>query len=181
MNQPRWITDLVQKLQDLADPADPDRAALAHLRRSLATDPAYVLARVGWLFRAVPGEFRDLDNAILVAGLFALTKGDCPNRKDWSFGRAFGSLPGKADNTSIERRFIDLLDTDIDDLRYKLRQALTLVAPHQLPLDWELLLVHLRQWDHPDRRVQKWWARDFWAAASQDNSDMSDEPSIVES
>jgi CRISPR system Cascade subunit CasB len=180
MNQPRWLTALVDSLEDLADPSHPDRAVLAHLRRGLSADPSYVVARVGWLFRAVPDG--DLFDAVLTAGLFALTKGGCANRKDWSFGKTFGSLPGKGDNASIERRFIDLLDTDREDLDYKLRQAVTLIAQHQLPLDWSLLLLHLRHWDHPDRWVQRRWARDFWAASGeQDRTEIVDEPRIIES
>jgi CRISPR system Cascade subunit CasB len=176
MNLPQWATDMVADLKGLAKPGNPDRATLAHLRRGLSADPAYVLSRVGWLFRGVPDTA--LEDAILGAGLFALSKGDCADRKDWSFGRAFGSIPGGS--ASIERRFVDLLDTDADDLPYKLRQAFTLIAQHQLPLDWSQLLFHLGQWGHPDRWVQKRWARDFWAVAAQADVGTADQPQIVE-
>src|SRR5438105_878989 len=103
---------MVQTLEQLADPT-PQRETLAHLRHGLRgreVNTAYVLARVGWLFCRVPPD--DEADAILTASLFALTKGASPSREGWSVGRAFGSLPGKRDNISIERRFIDLLDTD---------------------------------------------------------------------
>lgn len=71
---PQWAIDLVGALEKLARPEDPDRAALALLRRGLSTDPAHVLAQVGWLFRAVPDHA--VRHALLVAGLFALSKLD---------------------------------------------------------------------------------------------------------
>jgi CRISPR type I-E-associated protein CasB/Cse2 len=171
---------LVDQLEELADRSNPEgRAVLAHLRRGLSANPTYVLARVGWLLNRVPDGY--LLDAILTAALFALAKGACRNRKDHTLGRAFGSLPGIGDSASIERRFIDLLDTDRQDLDYKLRQAITLIAPHELPLDWGLLLVDLHWWDHPDRKVQKRWARDFWAAGAEENTESADKPQVVES
>jgi CRISPR type I-E-associated protein CasB/Cse2 len=123
----------------------------------------YILGRVGWLFHRVP-DFA-LDDAILAAGLFAWVKGGCPQVDKVNFGEAFGAgltLEGKQQR---EKRFIDLLDTDAEELPYKLRQAISLIARDTVGLDWVRLIRHLAHWDHPDRWVQKEWARGFWAAA----------------
>src|SRR5580700_8524759 len=109
-----WADGLVHQLLKIADPDNPDRAALAHLRRGLCGPPDYTLSRVGWLFRGVPDDANDraLENAILAAGLFAWVKGDCPQNGGATFGRAFGSGLSDDDKAQREKRFTDLLDTD---------------------------------------------------------------------
>lgn len=161
----RWAGPLVHRLTELADPKNPNRAALAHLRRGLCGPPDFTLARVGWLFRAIPDEREDraLDSAILAAGLFAWVKGACPQNDGANFGRAFGSGLSEDDKTQREKRFTDLLDTDIEDLPYKLRQAVTLIARNNVGLDWVMLIQDLIHWNHPDRPVHKKWASGFWS------------------
>jgi CRISPR type I-E-associated protein CasB/Cse2 len=168
MSDRPWDAELVEELTALAAPDAPDRAALAHLRRGLDAPLAYTLGRVGWLFRRVPESKGDvlLRSALLVAGLFAWTKGDCRQDGGVNFGAAFGAGLTPEGKQQREKRFIDLLDTDARELPYKLRQALTLIARDAgIGLDWGLLLQHLRHWDHADRWVQKVWARGFWSAA----------------
>ncbi len=173
----RWVVQLVNDLTALVDPKNPNRAALAHLRRGLQATPDYTLARVGWLFRSVPDDH--LEDALLAAGLFAWMKGDCPQRADVNFGAAFGSGLRHDEKTAREQRFIDLLDTDVDELPYKLRQAITLIGRDGVGLDWKLLIGHLGHWHHPDRWVQKEWARGFWGAVEREET--ADEPTTVES
>ncbi len=160
MSDRDWAAELVGRLTALAEPDSPNRAALAHLRRGLCGPPDYTLARVGWLFSTVPNSA--LDHAVLAAGLFAWVRGRCGQAPGVNFGAAFGAGLTVEQKQRRERRFIDLLDTDADDLPYKLRQALTLVEG--AGLDWALLVRHLAQWGHPDRWVQRDWARGFWAA-----------------
>lgn len=176
-----WQGRLVARLVELSDPADPDRAALAHLRRGLGQPLDYTLGRVGWLFAAVPDRAeRAIEMAVLAAGLFALTKGDCPHsrpvprenarqRYGPSFGAAFGDVPTDADKRPREKRFIDLLDTGPAELPHKLRQAVTLIARDGTRLDWHLLIDHLIAWDHRDRWVQTVWARGFWNTGRADD------------
>ena len=161
MSSPKWDVELVDGLTELANPDSPKRAALAHLRRGLAGPLDYTLGRVGWLFRRVP-DFA-LDDAILAAGLFAWVKGDCRQAEKVNFGAAFGAGLTLDEKQQREKRFIDLLDTDADELPYKLRQAVTLIA-RDVGLDWVLFIRHLGYWGHPDRWVQKELARGFWAA-----------------
>ena len=162
----RWAVPLVNRLTELADPGNPDRAALAHLRRGLCGSPDYALARVGWLFRSVrdSADDRELDSAILVAGLFAWVKGDCPQNRGANVGRAFGHGLRDDDKKQREKRFTDLLDTDREELPYKLRQAISLIARDRdgVGLDWVMLIHDLVRWDDPERGVQKKWARGFW-------------------
>lgn len=167
MSDRRWEEELVDELTDLADPEGPNRAVLACLRRGIDLPLDYALSRVGWLFRRVPESKDDLLlwTSVRVAGLFAWIKGDCPQVRGVNFGAAFGASLTLEEKQQREKRFIGLLDTDYEELPYKLRQALTLMARDGIALDWVLLIRHLGSWSHPDRWVQREWARGFWAAA----------------
>jgi CRISPR type I-E-associated protein CasB/Cse2 len=103
------------------------------------------------------------ERAVLAAALFAWTKGACHNTPGVNFGAAFGAGLTLDEKEQREKRFIDLLDTDSEDLPYKLRQAVSLIARSETGLDWALLIRHLGQWNNPERRVQKQWARSFWS------------------
>ena len=173
MKKPEWAVDLVKQLTALADAKNPNRAALAHLRRGLGGPPDYALARVGWLFRRAPDFV--LENAVLAAGLFAWVKGDCPQRDDVNFGAAFGARLTLDEKRQREKRFIDLLDTDREELPYKLRQAITLIARDGGGLDWVRLIQDLDRWGRPSRRVQQEWARGFWSAAESEETAVSEQ------
>ena len=182
MSEPyAWADGLVRQLGKLANPDDPDRAALAHLRRGLCGPPDYTLSRVGWLFRTVPTETNDrvLDNAILAAGLFAWVKGVCPQNGNVNFGRAFGSGLSDDDKAQREKRFTDLLNTDVEELPYKLRQAITLIARDKIGLDWVTLIKHLIHWQDAGRWVQKDWARGFWSTPKAEE-DTADEATFIQ-
>jgi CRISPR system Cascade subunit CasB len=158
-----WQENLVKQLTELARPEGPNRKVLAHLRRGLEAPVDYTLGHVGWLFRRVP-DFA-LSDAVLVAGLFAWVKGAWQQTSDVNFGSAFGNGLTIDEKKQREKRFIDLLDTDMEELPYKLRQAVTLIAQDTIAFDWTLLIRHLGQWSHPDRWVQRDWARGFWSAS----------------
>lgn len=157
-----WVGPFVGRLTRLANPDNPDRAALAHLRRGLGEPAAVTLGRVGWLFNGVPDDRDDnaLDAAVLAAGLFAWAKGRCENVGDVNFGRAFGSGLDEDGKKQREKRFTAILDTPTADLPPVLRQAISLIEG--TALDWRQLILDLMNWDHEDRFVQKHWARGFW-------------------
>lgn len=170
-----WIGPLVAYLEAIALKKDgPDRATLAHLRRSLSESHDRTLAKLGGLFVRVPEH--DVPHAILLAGLYALTKGDCPQTDDVNFGRAFAKVAvAKDDSGSTEKRFIDLLDTDATELPHKLRYAMSLVANAYIGLDWCQLGRDLCAWSHADRYVQKHWARAYWATLTPADDDANDD------
>src|SRR5262249_15248081 len=174
MTDRKWDVELVNDLTRLVDPNNPDRAALAHLRRGMDHSLDYTLGRVGWLFRRVP-DFA-LADAVLAAGLFAWVKGDCKQKEKVNFGAAFGDGLTLDEKQQREKRFIDLLDADAEELPYKLRQTLTLIARDGVGFDWVLLIRHLGQWTNPDRWVQKEWARGFWAAAETNTTADREQP-----
>jgi CRISPR type I-E-associated protein CasB/Cse2 len=174
MSEQRWEDQLVAQLMEFANPDSPTRAVLAHLRRGIDGTIDYTLGRVGWLFSQVPDD--DLDDVVLAAGLFAWVKGDCGNAKKINFGAAFGSGLSQEEKQKREKRFIALLDTDREELPYMLRQAITLIAPNRVGLDWVLLIRHLCQWSHSERWVQQKWARSFWAAPELETTPELEQP-----
>lgn len=68
---------------------------------------------------------------------------------------------------SLTRRLAILLDASLGEgggsLEWRLRQAVKLALSSGAAIDWAALLDDLRNWDRPDQRVQRRWARDFVA------------------
>jgi CRISPR system Cascade subunit CasB len=152
-----WEKQIIEKLRRLAAPPDPDRAALAELRRCLARDLGRTLSRAGRLFNRVPDYA--LEEAALVAALFASHP---RHEQGVRLGDAFRELRDETARGSAEKRFVALLDSEREDLPGRLRQAVFLLRSYEVALDWEQLLTDLRRWDQPSHPVQRDWARRFW-------------------
>ena len=152
-----WIESFIEQLQT-AQPSE-----LAILRRGVSQPTYWVLSRAGNLFRSVPNKGSNEDVTILVAALYAWTKGRCEQTDGVSIGQAYRNyLHGrKADLDQSNRRFIGLLDTEWDDLPNVLRRVILLIKDEAL--DWQQLTWDLLSWNKIDRPVQRRWARDFWA------------------
>ena len=148
----------VSYLEGLRD----DRAALAAMRRGLGRPPGTVADMyryvVPWLAADAPIW---LERAYYtVAALFAYhpAPGSTGNMGD-HFARA---RDPRGDDTAIERRFTALLAAHPDDVDSYLRQAVSLLKSKEVPIEWHQLLSDLLGWGHPDRYVQRQWARAFW-------------------
>jgi CRISPR system Cascade subunit CasB len=142
--------------------AETDTSVVATLRRSLAEEPGsfapsfpIVEPFVGHLSE------RARRTVYLAAGLWALAQrreSGAPVPlveavRRCAHGRASGS---------VEKRFVSLLDAEADELVWRLRHLVQLVASDGIPVDWPGLLKDLLLWNSPDRWVQQRWARTFW-------------------
>lgn len=160
-----------------------DRAAFAELRRSLSFDPGtyppsfppvepFVMeARGAWERNAF----------YLIAGLFALVErplekseitvqdeitedslGLSPTYR--SFGNAVVELYNRRapNNSSIEARFISLLDSDEEQLPNRLRHMVSLVHADEIRIEWTKLLWDVIGWRSEDKPPRVRWARDFY-------------------
>lgn len=154
-------------LYSLADRQD--RGALAALRRSLQDPVGMSAAACPYVVPFLPKEpdlYRERAY-FLVAALFGLAG---THAKGVSIGDAFrriaaaGSSDGK-DNPSIRARFVALLDAHPEDAGDHLRHVASLARAKEVALDWEKLLRDLLGLRHPERRVQRAWAHDFWGRA----------------
>lgn len=64
---------------------------------------------------------------------------------------------------AVERRFVALLNCHAENLPDHLRRAVGLLRSHEIPIDWSQLLHDIQSWGSPYRKVQRQWARHFWA------------------
>jgi CRISPR system Cascade subunit CasB len=139
-----------------------DSKVRAVLRRSLAFDPGQFAPAYPYVEPFLKDEenFWRRDMFYLVAGLWA---------SHWRFGR--GGVPLKfgkscavyqvaSGSTSMERRFITLLDADTDQLPHRLRQMVALLK--EQTIDFGDLLNSLLYWNDDHKRTQNSWARDFY-------------------
>ncbi|MBG0785444.1 MAG: type I-E CRISPR-associated protein Cse2/CasB [Anaerolineaceae bacterium] len=148
---------LISRLEALADESAPDRGKLATLRRAIQ-DPieAYPIVLP---FLRVNVSNSELDRYALLAALFALhpKSGDTGNMGVHMRQAAGDSVE------ATERRFVNLLRSSLDDLPFLLRQSVSFIRSRDgVVINWEQLRKDLLYWDHPDRFVQKNWARGFW-------------------
>lgn len=149
-----------------------DAGGRARLKRNAgrALTEARDIHRV--FFQALPNDvgLRQEEDFFLIATLFPLV----PHRA--TAGNLGASLRQvrlactNSDNrmNSLDRRFQALLDSDREQLRFRLGQAVRLIAAErdQAALNWEQLLRDVLQWEHPDHFVQLNWARDYFAGSS---------------
>lgn len=151
----------VDYLQSLAD----DRAALAQLRRGLGQPPGTVAEMYRYVARWVgPDTPRRVEHAYyLVAALYAAhpAAGGTGN-----MGDHFRQI-GQEESGPVERRFGRLLVAHPDDLTWALRQAVSYLRSHDVPINWHQLLHDVLSWGSPERFVQQRWAKSFWAQRSE--------------
>jgi CRISPR system Cascade subunit CasB len=147
----------------LARRADSDTSVVSTLRGCLSADrpethtPAFQLIEP--LVAGQPGYVRPA--AYLAAGCWAsaVRQGrGAPVPLPEALRRMAKTAPG------AERRFVQLLDSDTDELAWRMRQIIALVASTGVALDWPALLDDLLRWGSPYRSVQTKWARTFWGA-----------------
>ncbi len=146
-----------------------ERAELAELRRSLAFEagthaPAF---RIVENFAMHTSSRFESDMYYLVAGLFALVERPNPDKpvpylEPRNLGLSVAELfVARQKSKSIEDRFIALLDADIDQVQYRLRQMIALLKDTAL-IDWVELLKDLKYWNAESKTTQRKWAKSFY-------------------
>jgi CRISPR system Cascade subunit CasB len=141
-----------------------DRAALASLRRVLGKRLGDVPRADRVILPWLPSTASDrrTDAYYLIAGLFA--SHPLQSATHTSFGNSFRRLCDAKQRPSLELRFEALLQAREDELPEHLRHLVQLLRADAIPIDWVQLLRDVLAWTDPERRVQRRWARDFWAA-----------------
>lgn len=170
----------VDSLKALAERED--RAALAALRRGMGKPPGGAPEMFPYVVPWVPPNASPWQEEpyYLVAALFALHPMDWPaaeeDHRPTNLGRSFARLANASDSASVERRFVALLNCHRDDLPEHLRHAVSLLASHDVPINWARLLRDIHGWDWEDHPVQRAWARAFWGTASGEEAEKSGTP-----
>ena len=140
------------------------RGALASLRRGMGKVPGQAPEMFRYVLPWLPeNASREQERAyFLLASLLAYHPKNCT---EGNMGNHLGRCRDPQGNDdALERRFSILLAAHPEDLPYYLRQAVSfLKSKDEIPINWSQLLKDLLGWDHPDRYVQRQWARAFWS------------------
>lgn len=159
-----------------------DRAALAALRRGLGKEPGTVIEMHKVLMWRLPRAVsrRREDDYFTVAALFGLHPKESwrpsENRRHTNLGASLGTLrddlkrSGSDSDSSIERRFVAMLNAPKEDLDDHLRHAVGLLKANDVAVDWTQLLNDLRGWDNDSRWKQRDWSRAFWQNTEADGA-----------
>ena len=147
-----WLEELSER----------DTKVRAVLRRSLAFDPGTHIPTFPYVEPFLNGEAEDWRRQMhyLVAGLWAAHWREGRAEATASLAEACALHQVKSGSASTERRFINLLDADREQLPHRLRQMVALLK--EQPIDFQALLHDLLSWSLDKRPVQIAWARDFY-------------------
>jgi CRISPR system Cascade subunit CasB len=156
-----------------------DSRVRATLRRSLAFEPGAFAPAYPYVEPFVNEGDGDWRRAMryLVAGLWALHWREGRPGPGVGLGNACAAYQSASGSSSAERRFINLLDADRDQLPYRLRQMIALL--NDQAIDFEDLLKGLLFWTDDRKRTQNAWARDFYRPANAESAvdqDSREEP-----
>ena len=140
----------------------------AVLRRSLAFDPGTFVQAIPYVEPFVKDEDGSWRRNMLylVAGLWAAHWQEGQRGQPMSLGRACAAHQASSGSTSTERRFINLLDADSDQLPHRLRQMVALLK--EQAIDFDALLKGLLYWNDDQKRTQNAWAHDFYRNMNQE-------------
>lgn len=142
--------------------SEKDTRVRAVLRRSLAFDPGSYSPAFPYVEPFVQGEGNPWRRDIhyLVAGLWAAHWREGRKGATMTIGTACAAHQMASGSASTERRFINLLDADSDQLPHRMRQMVALFKDQAI--DFEALLKGLLYWNDDRKRTQNSWARDFY-------------------
>ncbi|MHB1504470.1 MAG: type I-E CRISPR-associated protein Cse2/CasB [Acidimicrobiales bacterium] len=152
-----------------------DRARLAALRQLVGPEDRWGPDAYATAYPLLPAHLHPNDERrlLVVAGLHALWhqgKGVPAAHSGESLGKSMRVMAtGHTDNGELppaaERRFAVLLASEDERLTHHLRQAITQLSSDGTNVDFAVLFADLHNWDHPDRSVQRRWARAFWTSS----------------
>ena len=149
------------------------RGVMAALRRGLGQSPGAAPEMFPYVVRWLPERYSAHTEATyyLIAALFASHPliSDSGNMG----GHLHSAVLKGANQQSVERRFVALLNCHPDDLGMHLRQMVSFLKSNDVAINWQQLFDDLLHWDHPDHYIQKRWAGSFWVMEKP----ISDEPS----
>lgn len=173
MSEPKTTHPFVEYLQTLVE----DRGALAALRRGLGRPAGHAPEMYPYIIPRLHGRMSRLEEEahFLVASLFAFhaastTQGNLGDH-------LAATIRNEKARQAIERRFVALLNAHPEDLGQLLRHTISFLKSQEQPVNWSQLLLDLCAWNHPDRLVQRRWARAFWSRpiAGEEEPESSDE------
>lgn len=145
-----------------------DTKVRAMLRRSLAFDPGQFVQAFPYVepFVKNEGDSWRRDMHYLVASLWAAHWREGRVGKRLPIGQACAAHQLQSGSASAERRFINLLDADRDQLAHRLRQMTALLKEQDI--DFDAMLKDLLAWNDDQKSKQTAWARSFYRTLNED-------------
>jgi len=159
------VSNFIQKLSGL------DAADRARLKRNAGKTVAEARGINLLIYRLLPPGLTPAqeETYFLVATLYPLAA----EAKRGNLGVSLRQAQKTTNRKGLDRRIEALLDAETSQLPFRLRQTIHYLQSNRVPVDWACLLTDLLQWNHPDRFVQKNWARAYYSTA-----EMNQNPSI---
>jgi CRISPR system Cascade subunit CasB len=161
------MSSFIERLESLNEK---DTKVRAVLRRSLAFDPGAFVPAYPYVEPLLKGEdnlwLREM--RYLVAGLWAAHWREGRSGTPLPIGKACAAYQAASGSSSTERRFINLLDADRDQLPHRLRQMAALLK--EQVIDFDALLKGLLYWNDDQKRTQNAWARDFYRTLNNETA-----------
>jgi CRISPR system Cascade subunit CasB len=147
------VTKFLQNLSAL------DVGGKARLKRD-AGKPLAEAQSLGLFYRLLPYGLNTAQEEIffLLATLYPLAdSGGTGN-----LGTSLRSARDPKNHKGLDRRVEILLDSDINQLPFRLRQAVRFLKSNRVSVHWQQLLEDLLRWNYSNRAVQKQWARSYF-------------------
>lgn len=166
----------VQRLEEL----EPGDRARFKRNAGLAMDEAH--NALGLFYKKLlydrPLKEGDEETYFLVATLFPFEKKPKQAKEGTTveqterprnFGTSLGQIRRRLTGVEgLDTRFERLLDADQQQLPFYLRREVHYLFNEGGRIDWTKLLRDLLHWDHPDRFVQRTWAREYFSTSNQE-------------
>ncbi|MBU6362395.1 MAG: type I-E CRISPR-associated protein Cse2/CasB [Chloroflexi bacterium] len=136
----------------------------AQLKRSAGMSLSEATQVIGLFYRLLPLGVAAYNEPhyFLIATLFPLTdEGGKGN-----LGVALRHISPKTksgERNPLDRRVEILLDADATQFPFRLRQALRLLKSKDVKVNWQSLAEDILSWGHPNRFVQKNWAKAYFS------------------
>ena len=154
------MNGFIERLEELNEG---DTKVRAELKRSLSFDPGTYPRVFGfiepWVQKTQLNDSRRRAY-YLVAGLWAMNWSEGTGRGGNSIGKACLLLRNQKDSSSMDARFINLLEADEGQLPNRLRQIVSLLK--EIPIDFRQLLDDVVFWGFEDKRIQIRWAKEYF-------------------
>ena len=139
-----------------------DMGSRARLKRSAGKSLREARSTIGIFYALLPHPTPpSAEESIywLIATHFPLLEGTDRG----NLGAALRRIRTSENEKGLNRRFEALLDADYTQLAYRLGQTIRLLHANKEKLNWVGLLTDLLHWEHPERFVQKAWAKSYFA------------------
>lgn len=133
----------------------------ARLRRSAGLNLVDARRALGAFFRALPPGVPEweVEQYFLIATLYPLADGGGSG----NLGSTLRRTQTAANRRGLDRRMETLLDSDLTQLPFRLRQAAHLARSSRERINWVCLLEDLLHWDSPYHTVQRRWAEAYFS------------------